>query len=77
MLMCLCYGISCHEIKKIVQGGIITAEGVQKECNAGTGCGCCLEALKQMVEVEANKLKNVTMTPHVAVEQGNSRNRCP
>ncbi len=78
MLMCLCYGISCHEIKKIVQGGVITTEGVQKECNAGTGCGCCLEALKQMVELEANKLEDMAMsTSHVTVERGSSRTRCP
>lgn len=61
MLMCLCYGISCHEIKKIVQQGVITTEDVQKKCNAGMGCGCCLEALRQMVEEESTKLDDAPM----------------
>jgi bacterioferritin-associated ferredoxin len=78
MLMCLCYGISCYDIRKIVQAGVVTTEGVQKECNAGTGCGCCLEALKQMVELEANKLEDMAMsTSHVTVGRGSSRNQCP
>ena len=78
MLMCLCYGISCHEIQKIVQAGVTTAEGVQKHCQAGTGCGCCLDALTQLVEIESNKLNDLTMsTSHEAVELGNSRNQYP
>lgn len=78
MLMCLCYGISCHEIKKIVQSGIATTEGVQQECNAGMGCGCCVEALKRMVESEVDKLNTHSITSsHVAVALSNSRSRCP
>ncbi|WP_148697455.1 (2Fe-2S)-binding protein [Silvanigrella aquatica] len=78
MLMCLCYGISCHEIQKIVQGGIVTTEGVQNECNAGKGCGCCLEALTQMVEKEANKVCDLAMsTSHAAAVTSSSRNQCP
>lgn len=78
MLMCLCYGISCHEIKKMVQEGVVTTEGIQKKCHAGTGCGCCLEALKVMVEIEANKIEETAMsTSHVTVGRGNSRGQCP
>lgn len=79
MLMCLCYGISCSEIKKIVQSGIMTTEGVQNECQAGTGCGCCLDALKLMVESEANKQQNeLTLTnAHAVVVRGSSRSQCP
>lgn len=78
MLMCLCYGVSCHEIKKIVQGGVNTTEGVQEECKAGLGCGCCLEALKKMVECEAQRLRNASLSSsHAIVGQGNSRNQCP
>jgi bacterioferritin-associated ferredoxin len=76
MLMCLCYGISYNDIKKIVQTGVTTTENVQKHCQAGTGCGCCLEALTQLVEIETNKLNDLTMsTSHEAVELNNSRNQ--
>lgn len=80
MMMCLCYGVSCYEIKKIVQSGIVTTEGVQQKCFAGTGCGCCLEALTQMVELEVknNQKENISIdSSHVIVGQGSSRNQFP
>ena len=78
MLMCLCYGISCQEIQKIVQQGSFTTEEVQKECHAGMGCGCCLEALSKMVETEVRKQCDLTMnTSHAIVVQGSSRSQCP
>ncbi|WGL59844.1 (2Fe-2S)-binding protein [Pigmentibacter sp. JX0631] len=73
MLMCLCYGVSCKDIKTLVNQGFDSKESVQEQCFAGTGCGCCLEALEKLVESEKNlaKFSNLT-TSHASVEQDNS-----
>ncbi|BBH53161.1 (2Fe-2S)-binding protein [Fluviispira sanaruensis] len=77
MLMCLCYGISCHEIKKLMENGMTTTEDIQRECNAGLGCGCCLDALESMVESEGSKQDTHSMSSsHATVELNSSLNRC-
>jgi bacterioferritin-associated ferredoxin len=75
MLMCLCYGVSCNQIKKIVQSGINTIEGVQKECGAGRGCGCCLESLEKIVNKELTKVVELTMNAQEAVEPNNTHSQ--
>ncbi|WP_158997905.1 (2Fe-2S)-binding protein [Pigmentibacter ruber] len=73
MLMCLCYGVSCKEIKNLVNQGFATTESVQEQCLAGTGCGCCLDALEKLVEAEANSIKFTQITTsHATAEQDNS-----
>lgn len=79
MLMCLCYGISCNEIKSLVCEGIMTTEGIQEKCHAGTGCGCCLEELERLVANECCRIANTPqlITSHAPVEQDNSQVRYP
>jgi bacterioferritin-associated ferredoxin len=69
MLICLCYGISCREIKKLLECGIKTTQELQKKCPAGTGCGLCLDALKKMVRGEEHQKRSKNF--HEAVEQDN------
>ncbi|WP_161597553.1 (2Fe-2S)-binding protein [Fluviispira multicolorata] len=77
MLMCLCYGISCHEIKKLMENGKTTTEDIQRECNAGLGCGCCLDALVSMVESEVSKKGEISMSSsHAIAEPSSSLTRC-
>lgn len=73
MLMCLCFGVSCKEIKTLVNQGFDTTKCIQEQCFAGTGCGCCLEALEKLVESEKklSKLPNLT-TSRASVEQDSS-----
>jgi len=73
MFMCLCYSVSNHEIKTLVQDGASTVEDIQQHCGAGMGCGCCLEALQCLIEKEnATVLAQETRSsPHAAT--GNAR----
>jgi len=78
MLMCLCYGVSCHEIKTLIQDGAMTTEDVQLRCGAGMGCGCCLEALQNLVSQESTSiLQSTKSSSHAFAGKGNSQGQCP
>ena len=74
MLMCLCYGVSNHEVTSLVKEGALTTEDVQQRCGAGMGCGCCLEALQCLVEQESSSILQTTRSSsHVTAGKGNSQ----
>ncbi len=79
MLMCLCYGVSCNEIKSLICQGVVTKEGIQELSLAGTGCGCCLEALEGFIANECCHTANMTQLKisHVIAEQDNSQIQYP
>lgn len=73
MYVCLCYGISQSEVKKIIKNGALTPEEVQKQCGAGMGCGCCLEALETLINEEGVTKSHA----HATAAQDNSPNQGP
>jgi bacterioferritin-associated ferredoxin len=76
--VCLCYGISNHEVQNIIQEGALTVEDVQQQCGAGLGCGCCLEEIKYLIEKEnAAVLQGTKSSSHASAGKGNSQGRRP
>lgn len=73
MLMCICYGVSCGEIKKMVCNGAHSIEAVQEKCSAGKGCGTCVQALCQMIQTESQ----LTLCCHSTELLGNSQSQFP
>lgn len=53
MLICHCNGVSDRAIRNAVRGGAQTPADVARSCGAGTGCGGCLSAVRDLIHTEA------------------------
>lgn len=46
MLICLCHPTSDRDVDAIIDEGARTVAEIGQRCGAGTGCGSCLEELR-------------------------------
>lgn len=49
MYVCLCRAVTESEVRTVVAEGACDAEQVAARCGAGTGCGGCRNALRQLL----------------------------
>ncbi|MBK7537256.1 MAG: (2Fe-2S)-binding protein [Myxococcales bacterium] len=47
MLVCLCHPASCRDIDAVIDDGARSVEDIGRRCGAGTGCGACVEELRE------------------------------
>lgn len=47
MLICLCHPASDRDIDAVIDDGARTVAEIGERCGAGTGCGSCLDELRQ------------------------------
>lgn len=52
MVICQCARVSERAIHKAVRRGAVTVNSVAQETGAGRACGCCVSALKRLIEQE-------------------------
>ena len=50
MIVCHCAHVSERAITKAVRRGATTVASVAERTGAGRGCGCCVSALKRLIE---------------------------
>jgi len=50
VIVCLCYPASDRDIDAHIDDGARTVEEIGRRCGAGTGCGGCVEELRQRLE---------------------------
>jgi bacterioferritin-associated ferredoxin len=55
MYVCICAGVTEHELRGCVSAGARTIEDVGEACGAGTGCGTCLERLDVLLVATAGQ----------------------
>lgn len=48
--VCFCNNVTVGDIKKAIENGATSFEAVQNVTQAGTGCGCCVDEVKALVE---------------------------
>lgn len=53
--VCVCTGVTNQMIKDAIDNGAKTLEDVQRETNAGTVCGGCLEEIQKAVDCFTKK----------------------
>jgi bacterioferritin-associated ferredoxin len=53
MIVCLCKGVSSRTILDEVRRGACTLKQIRQTCQAGTGCGACVQQIRQMLESAA------------------------
>jgi bacterioferritin-associated ferredoxin len=46
MIVCMCHPTSDRDVDAIIDDGARTVEEISRRCGAGTGCGACLEELR-------------------------------
>jgi bacterioferritin-associated ferredoxin len=51
MIVCLCKGVSSHTILAEVRRGNCSVKGIAHACQAGTGCGACLQQIRELIQV--------------------------
>ena len=47
MIVCLCHPTSDRDVDAIIDDGARTVEEISRRCGAGTGCGACVEELRE------------------------------
>ncbi len=52
MIVCVCRRVSDQQIRAAIDGGARTVSEVAACCRAGTGCGACHEAIRELIDRE-------------------------
>jgi bacterioferritin-associated ferredoxin len=47
MIVCFCHPTSERDVDAVIDEGARTVEDIGRRCGAGTGCGSCLEDLRE------------------------------
>jgi bacterioferritin-associated ferredoxin len=47
MIVCVCHPTSDRDVDAIIDDGARTVEDISRRCGAGTGCGACVEELRE------------------------------
>lgn len=50
MIVCLCQGVRCNEVRRAIRAGARTVEAVGEACGAGTDCGGCRGVIDDFLE---------------------------
>lgn len=53
MIVCLCKGVSSRTILDEARRGACTLKQIRQSCQAGTGCGACVQQIRQLLETVA------------------------
>jgi bacterioferritin-associated ferredoxin len=46
VLVCLCHPTSDRDLENVIDEGARTVQEIGQRCGAGTGCGACVEELR-------------------------------
>jgi bacterioferritin-associated ferredoxin len=64
MFVCLCMGVTSHDVNEVVSNGATTSKQIAEACGAGGDCGRCRRTLRAIIEshyeVEGRKPKTVS-----------------
>jgi bacterioferritin-associated ferredoxin len=55
MYVCICAAVTEARVRACIDAGACTAEEIGKRCEAGTGCGSCLDRLDILIEERASR----------------------
>ena len=51
MFVCICRAVTEAEVRGCIAAGACTVEDVSDRCEAGTGCGSCLDKIAALLDV--------------------------
>jgi bacterioferritin-associated ferredoxin len=47
MIVCMCHPTSDRDVDAVIDEGARTVEDIGRRCGAGTGCGACIDDLRE------------------------------
>lgn len=50
MYVCVCFGITDHEIREVAEAGCTSTAELTMRTGAGANCGTCLELAAQLID---------------------------
>ena len=50
VLVCICHPTSERDLDTVIDDGARTIQEIGQRCGAGTGCGACLEELRERLD---------------------------
>lgn len=50
MLVCSCFAVSDRTLRRVIASGVDDPDTIGEHCDAGTGCGGCLEEIRELIE---------------------------
>lgn len=64
MFVCLCEGITSHQVIDAVDGGACTTNQVAAACGAGADCGRCRRTVRAIIESRSAGRGTTNGAPH-------------
>lgn len=64
MFVCLCNGITSHEVAEAVDRGAVTTKEVASACGAGADCGRCRRTVRAIIESRGAGRETTSAGPH-------------
>ena len=55
MLVCLCHPASDRDIDAVIDDGARTVAEIGRKCGAGTGCGACVDELRDRLAAKGGQ----------------------
>ncbi|EIV90990.1 (2Fe-2S)-binding protein [Frankia sp. QA3] len=53
MLVCSCFAVSDRTLRNVISAGARDVDEIGERCNAGTGCGGCVEEIEDLLDEAA------------------------
>jgi bacterioferritin-associated ferredoxin len=50
VLVCSCFAVSDRTLRRAIAAGVDDPDSIGEHCDAGTGCGGCLEEIRALIE---------------------------
>lgn len=66
MIVCHCHRVCDRAIRAAVQAGAATQEDVSEACGAGTRCGRCKPAVRELVDSERAAVRSLPVLTSAA-----------
>ena len=66
MYVCVCHGVTDRDIKKAVDGGVSTVEGLGQSLNVGTCCGRCTDCAQEILNETLPEAGSISIPCHLA-----------
>jgi bacterioferritin-associated ferredoxin len=55
VLVCSCFAVSDRTLRRVIAAGVDDPESIGEHCDAGTGCGGCLEEIRELIERSSSR----------------------
>ncbi len=63
MIVCLCKAVSSRTILSEIRRGNCSVKGIAQACQAGTGCGACVQQIRELITCHGSSTRGQSDVP--------------